>query len=208
MNSRLFWVLHCLEVAVLCGLLESWSNCLPFSQWPLPVKKSHLFNRCPATLMLLLPCAWLISLDYKCLGNYWDPMLPEQAAATLAALSVAEPSSACRLLTQQLEGLEEASSQLASLVRYLSTSLSIPVSQIESPAERRKLARCETFELSQESDKRVASSIKLGLQACTTACKPSKHMVYQCLPAIAAGTMCTQLSCILMSLPVRGKKGQ
>ncbi|CAL8466413.1 g5949 [Coccomyxa elongata] len=43
-------------------------------------------------------------------------LLRAQAAATMAALSVAEPASACRLLTQQLDGLEEASSQLASLV--------------------------------------------------------------------------------------------
>ena len=53
-----------------------------------------------------------------------------QAAATLAALSVAEPASACRLLTQQLDGLDEACSKLASLVRHAeschATSVALP----------------------------------------------------------------------------------
>ncbi len=35
----------------------------------------------------------------------------------MAALSVAEPASACRLVIQQLDGLEENSSKLTSLVR-------------------------------------------------------------------------------------------
>ncbi len=44
------------------------------------------------------------------------PLLPVQAAAALAALAVAEPSSAAALLSQQLEALGMAANQLASLV--------------------------------------------------------------------------------------------
>jgi hypothetical protein len=43
-------------------------------------------------------------------------LLPVQAAAALAALAVAEPSSAAALLSQQLEALGMAANQLASLV--------------------------------------------------------------------------------------------
>lgn len=90
-------------------------------------------------------------------------MLPEQAAATLAALSVAEPSSACRLLTQQLEGLEEASSQLASLVRHPSTSLHSPCIILNPLLSGESCHAVTPLSFGQESEKRVASSIKIGL---------------------------------------------
>ena len=56
-----------------------------------------------------------------------------QAAATLSALAVVEPASACRLLTQQLEGLQAAAEKLA--------EQSEPQSAPAAPAEKHSQPR-------------------------------------------------------------------